>query len=70
MRKVGFEDIGEGACRWPLGDPTGEDFVYCGVETAKGRSYCAGHCRMAYKPPNARVWDGQRYVAVESLAAA
>jgi hypothetical protein len=24
---------------------------------------------MAYKPPNARVWDGQRYVAIESMAA-
>jgi hypothetical protein len=25
---------------------------------------------MAYKPPNSRVWDGQRYVALESMAAA
>ncbi len=70
MLKVGVEDIGEGACRWPLGDPTSEDFVYCRVQTAKGHSYCAGHCRMAYKPPNSRVWDGQRYVAIESMAAA
>ncbi len=69
MLRVGLEDIQEGACRWPLGDPTSEDFVYCGVETAKGHSYCAGHCRVAYKPPNARVWDGQRYVALESMAA-
>ena len=69
MLKVGLEEIGEGACRWPLGDPTSEEFVYCGVQTAKGRSYCAGHCRMAYKPPNARVWDGERYVAIESMAA-
>jgi GcrA cell cycle regulator len=69
MLRVGLEDIGEGACRWPLGDPTSEDFVYCGVPTANGRSYCAGHCRMAYKPPNSRVWDGQRYVAIESMAA-
>ena len=63
------EEIREDSCRWPLGDPTSEEFVYCGVQTAKGRSYCAGHCRMAYKPPNARVWDGQRYVAIESMAA-
>jgi GcrA cell cycle regulator len=69
MLKVGLEDIREGTCRWPLGDPIDEDFVYCGLETAKGRSYCAGHCRMAYKPPNARVWDGERYVAIESMAA-
>ena len=69
MLKVGFEEIGEGACRWPVGDPTSEDFVYCGVQTAKGRPYCAGHCRMAYKPPSARVWDGERYIALESMAA-
>lgn len=69
MLKVGFEEIHEGACRWPVGDPTNDDFVYCGLQTAKGRSYCAGHCRMAYKPPNARVWDGERYVAIESMAA-
>ena len=70
MLKVGLEEIHEDACRWPIGDPTSEDFVYCGVQTAKGRSYCAGHCRMAYKPPNSRVWDGQRYVTLDSMAAA
>jgi GcrA cell cycle regulator len=70
MLKVGLEEIREDACRWPIGDPTSEEFAYCGVQTAKGRSYCAGHCRMAYKPPNSRVWDGQRYVAIESMAAA
>ena len=58
MLKVGLEEISESACRWPIGDPTSEEFVYCGIQTAKGRSYCAGHCRMAYKPPNSRVWDG------------
>jgi GcrA cell cycle regulator len=61
MLRVGFADIGEvNCCRWPLGDPTGEDFAYCGLETAKGRSYCAGHCRMAYRPPNARAREGWR----------
>ncbi len=65
MLRVGFEEIRQDACRWPIGDPTSEDFVYCGVQTAKGRSYCAGHCRMAYKPPGSRVWDGERYVALE-----
>jgi GcrA cell cycle regulator len=54
MRRVDFEAIRQGDCRWPLGDPTGEDFAYCGLQVAAGRSYCAGHCRMAYRPPNAR----------------
>lgn len=69
MLNVGLEEINDSACRWPIGDPTTEEFAYCGIQSAKGRSYCAGHCRMAYKPPNSRVWDGQRYVAIESMAA-
>ena len=59
MRRVGFEDIHESACRWPLGDPMSGDFAYCGLNPAKGRSYCAGHCRMAYQPPKARARPGR-----------
>jgi GcrA cell cycle regulator len=51
MRRVRFEDIRKFACRWPLGDPRSGDFAYCGLKPAEGRSYCAGHCRMAYRPP-------------------
>ncbi len=54
MRRVRFEDIRQSACRWPLGDPRSGDFAYCGLTPAEGRSYCAGHCRMAYRPPTAR----------------
>jgi GcrA cell cycle regulator len=54
MRRLRFEDIRESACRWPLGDPRSREFVYCGLTPAKGQSYCAGHCRMAYRPPQAR----------------
>jgi GcrA cell cycle regulator len=54
MRRVRFEDIREFSCRWPLGDPRSGDYAYCGLTPAEGRSYCAGHCRMAYRPPNAR----------------
>src|SRR5271166_5540238 len=51
MPRVKFEEIREFACRWPLGDPRTGDFAYCGLKPAKGHSYCAGHCRMAYRPP-------------------
>ena len=54
MRRLRFEDIREAACRWPLGDPRSGEFAYCGLTPAKGQSYCAGHCRMAYRPPQAR----------------
>jgi GcrA cell cycle regulator len=54
MRRVRFEDILQFACRWPLGDPKNGDFAYCGLTPAEGRSYCAGHCHIAYRPPTAR----------------
>ena len=54
MRRVRFEEIREFACRWPLGDPKSGDFAYCGLKPADGQSYCAGHCRMAYRSPQAR----------------
>jgi GcrA cell cycle regulator len=63
MRRVGFEEIREFVCRWPLGDPMSGDFAYCGLRSANGRSYCAGHCRMAYQPPKPqarRDWREQR----------
>jgi GcrA cell cycle regulator len=54
MRKVKFEDIGDHACRWPLGEPRSGEFAYCGLNTAEGQSYCVGHRRMAYQPPKPR----------------
>jgi len=66
MRRVRFEEIREFACRWPLGDPGSGEFAYCGLEPAMGRSYCPGHCQMAYRPPRARQrpqegrWSGAR----------
>jgi GcrA cell cycle regulator len=54
MRRVRFDEIRESACRWPLGDPRSGEFAYCGLKPVDGHSYCAGHCRMAYRPPQAR----------------
>ena len=60
MRRLRFEDIRESACRWPLGDPRSGDFAYCGLTPVEGQSYCAGHCRMAYRPPQARATARER----------
>jgi GcrA cell cycle regulator len=54
MRRLRFEEIREFSCRWPLGDPRSGEFAYCGLTPAKGQSYCAGHCRMAYRSPQPR----------------
>ena len=59
MRRLRFEEIRESSCRWPLGDPRSGEFAYCGLTPAKSQSYCAGHCRMAYRPPNARARPSQ-----------
>ena len=66
MRPVRFEDILELACRWPLGDPRSGEFAYCGLTPAKGQSYCAGHCRMAYRAPQARQGARERFRAIGS----
>lgn len=51
MRRIGLVAVGEADCKWPIGDPAADDFAYCGLEVAKGRAYCAGHCRMIYRRP-------------------
>jgi GcrA cell cycle regulator len=35
-------------CRWPIGDPCGADFSFCG-QPAQGRSYCSQHASQAYR---------------------
>lgn len=34
-------------CRWPVGDPTSEDFRFCGRPMVRG-AYCTGHAARAY----------------------
>jgi GcrA cell cycle regulator len=48
FRRIGLTEIGEAECRWPLGEPSQDDFAYCGNPAARGQTYCAVHCRMAY----------------------
>ena len=60
---LAFSRFVEGCChcRWPIGDPSAENFRFCGRRrvvsqpngtTAKGKlsPYCAEHARMAYQP--------------------
>jgi GcrA cell cycle regulator len=66
MRRLRLEDIRDSACRWPLGDPRSGEFAYCGLTPAKGQSYCAGHCQMAYRSPHARAPEGRGLRAIGS----
>ena len=46
--RIGIMDLKLNTCRWPIGDPTDEDFHFCGKNTVMGKPYCAEHCAMAY----------------------
>ncbi|ODS04031.1 GcrA cell cycle regulator [Methyloceanibacter marginalis] len=44
----------ESMCRWPIGDPTEEEFHFCGRKKDGTVPYCEHHARMAYQPVQAR----------------
>ena len=35
-------------CQWPIGDPSTNEFKFCGAPSEFGRPYCAEHCGVAY----------------------
>ncbi len=43
-------ELREAMCKWPIGDPTHEDFVFCGADCGFGTPYCTYHSAVAYQP--------------------
>lgn len=44
-------ELTESTCKWPVGDPTAEDFYFCGRHSEPGSGpYCEHHGRIAYQP--------------------
>ena len=50
MNPTSFQDIKDGLCRWPLGEPEEIDFKFCGRNTNEGFVYCQAHHKQAYQP--------------------
>ena len=50
MNPTSFQDIKDGLCRWPLGEPEDVTFKFCGRNTNEGFVYCASHHKQAYQP--------------------
>ncbi|WP_310620994.1 GcrA family cell cycle regulator [Flexibacterium corallicola] len=46
--------LNERTCKWPIGDPGGEDFHFCGRQSDGSTPYCAHHRRVAYQPVSER----------------
>ena len=53
-------------CKWPIGDPSSDEFHFCGQSTAKSKSYCAYHAHMAFQPSQKR--ERQAKTPVRTIA--
>jgi GcrA cell cycle regulator len=41
--------LGAHMCKWPIGDPSSDEFTFCGRRASEG-PYCGEHARVAYQP--------------------
>jgi GcrA cell cycle regulator len=46
--------LGAHMCKWPIGDPSSDDFTFCGRVSSDEGPYCIDHARMAYAPPQGK----------------
>lgn len=51
---VGVLTINDRMCRWPIGDPSADEFHFCGRNPKSGSPYCEAHARKAYQPAQPR----------------
>jgi len=48
-KQLKMEDLRDKMCRWPNGDPQGDDFSFCGCTSLEGLPYCENHAAIAYQ---------------------
>ncbi len=46
--------LGAHMCKWPIGDPTSDEFSFCGRRSGEGTPYCVEHAKVAYQPQKGR----------------
>ena len=44
-----LENLSSQDCRFPIGDPKNENFIFCGAKIELGESYCPNHHQLCYK---------------------
>ena len=42
--------LGARMCKWPIGDPSSDEFTFCGRRSSEEGPYCVEHARVAYQP--------------------
>lgn len=54
--------LGAHMCKWPIGDPSSDDFTFCGRRQDDG-PYCMEHARVAYQPVQTKKRSGANDLA-------
>ena len=49
----------ERMCKWPIGDPSADEFRFCGRKTDPDEPYCTPHSMVAYQPSRRRNSSGK-----------
>jgi GcrA cell cycle regulator len=55
--------LGAHMCKWPIGDPSTDNFTFCGRRSAEEGPYCVEHARVAYQPAQAKKRSGATELA-------
>ncbi len=58
--RVTIVELREAMCRWPLGDPSSQEFRYCGSPSSGTGPYCTHHSQLAYQPVQDRRRERER----------
>lgn len=53
-RKLSLLELNERTCKWPIGDPSTDDFYFCGLPCEPEKPYCKAHVAVAYQPMSSR----------------
>ena len=53
-KKLSLMELTERTCKWPIGDPAGENFWFCGLGVQAGKPYCEAHVGVAFQPMSSR----------------
>jgi len=54
--------LGAHMCKWPIGDPSLDNFTFCGRRSGEG-PYCNEHSEVAYQPAQTKKRSGANELA-------
>ena len=53
-KRLDLLELTERTCKWPIGDPTEDNFHFCGLQCVPGKPYCVHHVAIAFQPMSSR----------------